>query len=146
MREFAMVPLYTCKLVEQSTLLYNTQLSCAEAAKELFHNLLKDEPSEVMLEAYVDGCNKLIGVEVVSRGGIHGSALTPRDLLRGAFLMNASAVIIGHNHPSGDPTLSEADHQMAKAVSAAFNMVGIMFLDSIVVTREGKFSSWLEEG
>ena len=142
MPEFIKAPVYMCKLVSNEDVQYHECLGCAEMAREVFHDLLKDEPSEVVLAAYLDGRNKLIGVEVVSRGGLHGAALSPRDILRGAFLVNASAVILGHNHPSGDPALSVEDKEMATILGRIFDTVGMRFLDSIVVTRDGRYSSW----
>lgn len=83
----------------------------------------------------VDGRNRLRTAERVGQGGVHGCGLTPADLLRPAVRTAASAAILVHNHPSGDPTPSEQDLQMTRAVAKAFELVGIPLLDHVVVAR-----------
>jgi DNA repair protein RadC len=94
---------------------------------------------EVWLLA-LDGRNGLRTVQRVGQGGLHGCALTPRDVLRPAVRDGASAIILLHNHPSGDPTPSTDDVQMTAALASACSIVGVELLDHVVVARGGAAS------
>lgn len=93
----------------------------------------------------LDGRNGLVAARCVARGGMHGCALTPRDVLRPALREAASAIVLLHNHPSGDPTPSEEDLHMTRQLAAACGSVGLPLLDHVVVARTGA-ASLLELG
>jgi DNA repair protein RadC len=85
----------------------------------------------------LDGRNGLRGARRIAQGGLHGCALTPRDVLRPAVHDAASAIVLIHNHPSGDPTPSIEDVEMTRAVATASRVIGIDLLDHVVVARDG---------
>jgi DNA repair protein RadC len=93
----------------------------------------------------VDGRNRLVATRRVAQGGLHGCALTPRDVLRPAVRESASAIVLVHNHPSGDPSPSPEDVVMTRAVSQAGEVVAIPLLDHVIVARGGA-ASLLELG
>ncbi len=97
------------------------------------------EHEEVWLLA-LDGRNGLRAAMRVAQGGVHGCALTPRDVLRPAVRDGAAAIILLHNHPSGDPTPSAEDARMTAALAVACEAVGIELLDHVVVARGGATS------
>jgi DNA repair protein RadC len=88
----------------------------------------------------LDGRNGLLAALRVAQGGLHGCALTPRDVLRPAVRDGASAIVLVHNHPSGDPTPSTEDARMTSALAVACEVVGIELLDHVVVARGGAAS------
>lgn len=88
----------------------------------------------------LDGRNILRTARRVAQGGAHGCAVMPRDILRPALRDGASAIILLHNHPSGDPTPSQDDVVMTRALCAACEAVGIALLDHVVVARGGASS------
>jgi len=88
----------------------------------------------------LDGRNGLRGAHRVGQGGLHGCALLPRDVLRPALRDGASAIVMLHNHPSGDPSPSVDDIHMTRALAAAANVVGVTLLDHVVVARSGAAS------
>ena len=94
----------------------------------------------------LDGRNGLRGVRCVARGGSHGCAVTAREILRCALGDAASAIVLAHNHPSGDPTPSAEDAAMTRAVAHAAEVVGVPVLDHVVVTASGSYASLLERG
>jgi DNA repair protein RadC len=102
------------------------------------------EHEEVWLLA-LDGRNGLKSARRIAQGGLHGCALTPRDVLQPALREGASAIVLVHNHPSGDAGPSPEDVQMTRAVASACAVVGIPLLDHVVVARGGA-SSLLELG
>jgi DNA repair protein RadC len=102
------------------------------------------EHEEVWLLA-LDGRNGLKSARRIAQGGLHGCALTPRDVLQPALREGASAIVLVHNHPSGDASPSPEDLQMTRAVASACEIVGVPLLDHVVVARGGA-SSLLELG
>ena len=88
----------------------------------------------------LDGRNCLRSGRRVGQGGLHGCALTARDILRPALRDGASAIVLVHNHPSGDPTPSPEDLQMTHAVVLACGAIGLPLLDHVIVAREGAAS------
>jgi DNA repair protein RadC len=112
----------------------------AENAAAIFHELLDDSPMEKIYTLLLDGQNHLRGAVMVAMGGLHGAAVTPRDILTPALVGGASAIILGHNHPSGDPRPSAEDIEMTRAVDKACNVVGLSLLDHIIVASGGHTS------
>jgi DNA repair protein RadC len=102
------------------------------------------EHEEVWL-LMLDGRNGLKSTARVAQGGLHGCALTPRDVLRPPLRDGASAIVLVHNHPSGDPVPSQEDVEMTRAIARAADVVGVPLLDHIVVARGGA-SSLLDLG
>ncbi|MBE7483781.1 MAG: DNA repair protein [Polyangiaceae bacterium] len=88
----------------------------------------------------LDGRNTLKSARRVAQGGAHGCALTPRDVLTPALREAASAIVLVHNHPSGDPTPSPEDVHMTRAVAGACEVVGVPLLDHVVVAKGGASS------
>jgi DNA repair protein RadC len=88
----------------------------------------------------LDGRNGLLGASRIAQGGLHGCALTPRDVLRPAVRDGASAIVVIHNHPSGDPNPSAEDLRMTEALAVACEVVGVELLDHVIVARGGATS------
>jgi DNA repair protein RadC len=88
----------------------------------------------------LDGRNVLANSRRIGQGGLHGLAITAKDILRPALRDGASGIVLVHNHPSGDPSPSTEDVQMTRAVVTACGAVGLPLLDHVVVAREGATS------
>lgn len=95
----------------------------AHTAGERFHIL------------FLDRKNRLIRAEEQSRGTVDQTSVYPREVIKRALELGASAIIMVHNHPSGDPTPSEADIAITRAVQAAGAAVGIALHDHVVIAR-----------
>jgi len=93
----------------------------------------------------LDGRHGLRAARRVASGGIHGLHVAPRDALRIAVREAASAFVLVHNHPSGDPAPSEEDVCFTRAVSEAARVVGTPLLDHVVVARR-RATSMLDAG
>jgi DNA repair protein RadC len=94
------------------------------------------EHEEVWLLS-LDGRYGLKSARRIAQGGLHGCALLTRDVLGPALRDGASAIVLVHNHPSGDPTPSAEDVAMTRAVRVAAELVGIPLLDHVIVARAG---------
>ena len=105
------------------------------------YQLVKDElvhsDREMLLSVMLTVKNDLIGVETVSVGSITASTTTPRDVFKSAILANAVAIIVCHNHPSGDLTPSNEDIKITKQLIAAGELLGIKILDHLIVSNQG---------
>lgn len=101
---------------------------------------------EEMWVVALDGRNGMRGARRVAQGGLHGCSVTARDILRTALADAASAIVLIHNHPSGDPTPSAEDLAMTKSVVAAAAVIGIPLVDHVIVTRAGRYVSLLDLG
>ena len=93
----------------------------------------------------LDGRHGLRAARRVASGGIHGLHVGVRDVLRIALREAASAIVLVHNHPSGDPTPSDEDVAFTKAVIEGAAAVGTPLLDHVVVARQ-RCSSILDLG
>ncbi len=120
-------------------------LSCFEEVVDWARPRLGALEHEEVWLLSLDGANGLIRSRRVAQGGLHGCALLPRDVLRPALRDAASAFILVHNHPSGDPTPSPDDVDMTRQLAQAARLVGTPLLDHIVVARGGA-SSLLDLG
>lgn len=98
------------------------------------------EPREQFRILFLDKKNQLIGDEVQQEGTVDHTPVYPREIVRRALELSASALILVHNHPSGDPTPSRADVDMTRAVVETAKQMGIVVHDHIVVGRDGHAS------
>lgn len=93
----------------------------------------------------LDAKHRVIGWDVVSVGTLDGTMVHPRDVFRVAVQQNAAAVIVTHNHPSGDPTFSPDDNAITQRLQSAGELMGISVLDHVVVGDEGRYASFKEQ-
>lgn len=93
----------------------------------------------------LDARSRVLGYETVSIGTISASLVHPREVFKGAILQNAAAVIIAHNHPSGDTTPSPEDKDATRRIQRAGELLGIPLLDHMVVADQS-FYSFKENG
>jgi len=98
---------------------------------------LANEPREQFRVLFLDNKNQLIADEVMNRGTVDHAPVYPREVVRRALELSASAVILVHNHPSGDPTPSRQDIDMTRQVVEAGRSLKISVHDHLVVGREG---------
>jgi DNA repair protein RadC len=96
---------------------------------------LSHEPIEQFRVMFLDRKNVLIKDEVQQRGTVDHTPLYPREIVKRALELAASAIIMVHNHPSGDPTPSRADLEMTQQVVAALGAVGITVHDHVIVGK-----------
>ncbi|MBJ7594320.1 MAG: Mov34/MPN/PAD-1 family protein [Candidatus Dormibacteraeota bacterium] len=94
----------------------------------------------------LDARHRPISCETVAVGTINSSRLAPRDVLAPALRAGSAALVVAHNHPSGDPAPSRADRQVTDALRSAAALVGIPMLDHIIVAARGHHSFREVEG
>ncbi|MFJ3684132.1 DNA repair protein RadC [Pseudomonas sp. NPDC090208] len=107
--------------------------------KEVFCHLqalLADYEHEVFALLMLDSRHRVIAFEELFRGSLDGASVYPREVVKLALEHNAAALILVHNHPSGDPEPSMADRNLTTKLQDALNLVGVRTLDHIVVGDE----------
>ncbi len=140
------LPLYRVELVRERELDTDTPSICepADAAAVIWRFLEKcDREQFVVLLLATD--NSVIGINVVSIGSLAASIVTPRETWKSAILANAAAIIVAHNHPSGNLEPSREDIRITRQLVEAGKLLGIPVHDHLIVTHRG-FTSLAERG
>ena len=104
---------------------------------ELMQNI---EFKELFYAIYLNQGNKVLSVLKISEGGTSSTIVDVKNILQGAILQNASAVILCHNHPSGDLKPSKQDIFLTQNVKEACKLFEVRLLDHIVITSENYYS------
>lgn len=133
-REAYTIPIFKCRLVRERKVLKMSarEIDGAYGAAAVFMRTLRDLPHEEMHAVFLNAQSEIVGFQVLSVGGVGGTALTPADVFRGAIAANARAVILGHNHPSGSIAPSAEDISTTIAIRKAGQILGIELLDHLV--------------
>ena len=106
--------------------------------KEYLRRTRGDGTQERTGALYLNARNRLLRDDPeIYRGTLDRAVVEPRELLKRALLSNAAALIVYHNHPSGDPTPSREDREFTRRLASAADLVGLRLLDDVVVGREG---------
>lgn len=104
------------------------------------HMAMAREPAEQFRLLFLDRKNKLIADEIQQRGTVDHAPVYPREVIKRALELGASAIILAHNHPSGDPTPSQADIAMTREIIKAGESLGVAVHDHLVIGRSGHVS------
>ncbi len=111
----------------------------------LLMRLLEDQPTEVFAILCLSTKHRVIAFHEVSRGTLDSTLVHPREVFKAALLANAAAIVVSHNHPSGDPSPTLDDLEVTTRLVAAGEILGIGVLDHIVV-GDGRYFSFKEAG
>jgi DNA repair protein RadC len=111
-----------------------------DLVKEYLYSAMAFESIEQFRVLFLDKRNRLLADEVMNRGTIDHTPVYPREVVKRALEFNATAIILAHNHPSGDPTPSRADVEMTKAIIAACQVLGIAVHDHVVIGKDAHSS------
>ena len=103
------------------------------------------EHREAMVSVYLNRANNIVGYSIISIGSISGAICDVKMVFQHGLLCNASAVILVHNHPSGNLKPSTADIDITKKIIKAGSIIEIRVLDHLIITKEG-YCSLADEG
>lgn len=112
---------------------------------DYFHHEFRDSRKEYFLTLLLDGKNRIIRRVQVSEGSLNQSIVHPREVFSPAVKESAAAMILVHNHPTGDPTPSSEDIAVTRRLREAGEIMGIKVLDHIIV-GDGEYLSFVERG
>lgn len=119
--------------VASATQLKNGEITSSKTVGELLHLEMKDLRQEHVVAVFLNTKNEIIKKETIFVGGLNSSVAHPREIFRGAVKASAARIILGHNHPSGNPEPSSADIHFTKRIARCGDLMGIELLDHIVI-------------
>jgi DNA repair protein RadC len=120
-------------------------ISTSKDVKDFLRKRLQHESREHFMVIYLNRRNRVITHEILSQGGISGTVVDPRIVLRRALEEHASSIILSHNHPSGNCRPSSQDKDLTEKIKTAALYFDIKVLDHIIVSDEGYYS-FADEG
>ena len=94
------------------------------------------EPTEHFRVLFLDRKNRLIADEILGQGTVDRAPVYPREILKRALALESTAIILAHNHPSGDPTPSQSDIDMTKEIMQACRAIRVSVHDHLIIGRE----------
>ena len=111
-----------------------------EDAAKFISSVLRDHAREHFVALYLDGAHNVASYSVVSTGSANSAPVHPREVFQGAVLVGACALVVGHNHPSGELRPSDEDRAVTKRLCEAGKLLGVSLLDHIIVSNQGYYS------
>jgi DNA repair protein RadC len=115
-------------------------IGSASALMDYLSVTMRHEPTEATRLLFLDRKNALIKDEIQHRGTVDHTPLYPREVVKRVLELGASAVILVHNHPSGDPTPSQSDIEMTRQLAAALGTINVALHDHVIVGRNREIS------
>ena len=115
-------------------------LSSWSAVLDYLRAAMAFEPREQLRVLFLDKRNHLIADELHQHGTIDHTPVYPREVVRRALELGATALVLVHNHPSGDPTPSRSDTEMTKSIIEACGVFGIAMHDHVIIAKGGHSS------
>ena len=129
-----------CKRLAALPAADSLELNHPQLIADRYMERLRHEKQELIYLLLLDKKNHLLGERCISRGSVDTSVITPREILITALQQQAVHMILLHNHPSGNPTPSQADTILTERIRQAGEMVGVLLLDHIVIGDRAYYS------
>ena len=139
---------YRINLVREKSIKYQATASTAEQAAEIIRKTITEcgqSDREQLMVLMLDVKNRIIGTNIVSVGSVSSSIVCLRELFKPVILANSVALIVAHNHPSGDLQPSVEDDNITKWIFIGAHLLGITLHDHLIISTENKeFYSYAE--
>lgn len=129
----------------ESEVLVRDKIQTSRDAYEIFRSTMGDRPYEEFWIILLNRANKVLKKCNISEGGISGTVVDPKKIFKISLDNHASSIILGHNHPSGVVTPSEADCRITKKLHEAGAMLEVTVLDHLII-GEDSYYSFADEG
>ena len=138
-------PIYKVMLVRESSIpIVRNSIQSPEDAAKIVLDYLRGTDREHFVGIYLNASNVLITIHTVSIGILNSSLVHPREVFKMACIVNAAAIIVAHNHPSGNIEPSAEDLSITRQLVEAGKILGIPLHDHIIVTEENGYMSFAE--
>ncbi len=135
------IPKYRVALVREKSISWHSRkFANSRHVFEFGRELIEGSDREQFWALMLDRKNSLIGVNLVAQGSLSETVVVPREVIKPAILLNSAALVVLHNHPSGDPTPSPEDRSCTARLTEACNVVGIRLLDHVIIGQSDYFS------
>ena len=112
-----------------------SQLKSARESAEHLRAFLSNHPQdqEHFVAVFMNSQNQIISTEVISTGSLATAAVFPREIVKRLLALEAGAIIVGHNHPSGETTPSNSDRALTKKLQRGLEAIDVSLLDHLVI-------------
>ena len=141
------IPAVRLSMVRDGSVLAERNVITQSAqAATLCRLIIGQNDREELLALLLDAKHKVSAVHSVSVGSLTFSIVHPREAFKAAILSNAAALIIAHNHPSGDPTPSREDRELTAPLKECGVLLGIHILDHVVLGDGERYYSFADQG
>jgi DNA repair protein RadC len=130
---------------QASSFLNKTLVRSSFDLAEFLKTTLKDFSYEAFAVVYLNKANKINHFEIISKGGMTSTVVDPRIIFKKAFEVEATSIVLCHNHPSGSLKPSRQDEELTQKIKEAAKYLDIQVIDHIIVSEEGYFS-FADEG
>ena len=121
--------------LSQEKLIARPVLSSWSALLDYCRSVMQFENKEQFRVLFLDKKNRLITDEILGKGTVDAAPVYPREVIKRALDLSSTAIILAHNHPSGDPTPSHADIEMTNKIITASKAIGVMVHDHLIIGR-----------
>ena len=140
------IPQYYIKLMKETEFQYeHNKIIGAKMVYDLLQAIgLHEKAQEEFYSFYLNTKNRVIGMEMISKGSLNATLIHPREVFKGALLANAHAVILAHNHPSGDVEPSNADKIVTTTLIDAGKLLDVKVIDHVIIGSKGGYFSFSE--
>jgi len=105
-------------------------------ARHHLASFFEKNDKELFVVMYLSSCNRIIETEVISEGSISSAHIYARELLKRVLSLNAAAVVVSHNHPSGNPEPSREDIELTRALKDLLKLMEVDLLDHIIIAGD----------
>lgn len=129
----------------ESEIIMKSKIKTSRDAFEVFLSIIGDLPYEEFWILLLNRANKIVRKVKISEGGISGTVVDPKKIFTICLQNSCSSIILGHNHPSGQITPSEADVKITKKIKDAGTMLDIAVLDHLII-GDDRYYSFADEG
>jgi DNA repair protein RadC len=129
----------------ESDVIQKDKIACSRDAFEIFNSLMGDLPHEEFWIILMNKANRVTKKVRISEGGFSGTVVDPKKLFKICLDHRANAIILGHNHPSGNIQPSEADNKITKKIKDCGILLDMAVLDHIIVAGD-RYYSFADEG
>ena len=140
------IPIYRVQLVRDGSQRAERKKVSQPAVAEVLWHFLEGADREHFVVVLLDTQNQIIGLHTVTVGTLDASLVHPREIFKAAILANSAAILLAHNHPSGDPTPSVEDRSITRLLVEAGLILGIEVLDHVVLGESPRYYSFRETG
>ncbi|MEP6949577.1 MAG: DNA repair protein RadC [Ginsengibacter sp.] len=130
---------------QATTFLSKTFVRSSNELAQYLKATLKDYSYEVFAVVYMNKSNKINHFEIISKGGMTSTVVDPRIIFKKAFEVEATSIVLCHNHPSGSLKPSRQDEELTHKIKEAAKYLDIQVIDHLIVSDEGYFS-FADEG
>jgi DNA repair protein RadC len=128
------------RIEQEKVKIKSQKLTSATMVYEYYRNKISDKKQECFYVVYLDNSKKIIADKLLFMGTINHSVVHPREIYKEAYLLSASAIILVHNHPSGNTIPSKEDLEITKKIFEVGFVLGIKLVDHIIVGSNNYYS------